>query len=302
MDGQVAELADAHGSGPCGRKALGVQVPPCPRLALFLAVLLTALSAAAPIVRAQEPLQYPPPPEEPDARQKAAQPPPVTLDQALLEAKSANAVERRQGASDLGLLRVKAASGTLVDMLLNDPDSSARQAAAISLAMVGAQSAAPELIKALQDKDEAVRLSSIESLGILKASSAEEDLIKLLQSPDLATARASAMALGLIGSPKAAGALKAALQSRDEGVRVEAAVALASLGDASGLAAARQLLQNSKSSWVRMRAAYAISLMGTSADVNLLATAILKERDPAAHRALLQSQKMLEAKTAASAP
>ena len=29
-DGQVAELADAYGSGPYGRKALGVQVPPCP--------------------------------------------------------------------------------------------------------------------------------------------------------------------------------------------------------------------------------------------------------------------------------
>ncbi len=220
----------------------------------------------------------------------------------MLDTKSANVIKRRQGASDLGLLRVEAASGTLVAMLLNDPDSSVRQAAAVALAMVGARSAAPELIKALHDKDEAVRLASIESLGILKAASALGDIIKLLQSSDPATTRASAMALGLIGSPGAAGALKAALQNHDEGVRVEAAVALASLGDASSLPVARTLLQSGKTSWVRMRAAYAISLAGTPNDGSLLETAILAEKDPAVRRAFLRAQKKLEAKTATSAP
>jgi HEAT repeat protein len=264
--------------------------------------LLAVLTASAAIVRAQEPLQYPPPPEEPNARQKAAQPPPINLDKAMLEATSADVIERRQGASDLGWLRVKAASGTLVGMLLNDPDSSVRQAAAVSLAMVGARSAAPELIKALQDKDKAVRLSSIESLGILKAASAVGDLIKLLEGPDPAAARASAMALGLIGSPKAAGTLKAALQNHDADVRVEAAVALGRLGDASGLPAARMLLTSAKASWVRMQAAYAISLAGTPNDLGLLGTAILAEKDPAVRRAIRQAQKTLQAKTATSAP
>ena len=27
----MAELADAHGSGPCARKGVGVQLPPCAR-------------------------------------------------------------------------------------------------------------------------------------------------------------------------------------------------------------------------------------------------------------------------------
>jgi len=41
---EVAELADAHGSGPCARKGVGVRVPSsAPRVSLFVFLAISSL-------------------------------------------------------------------------------------------------------------------------------------------------------------------------------------------------------------------------------------------------------------------
>ena len=106
-----------------------------------------------------------------------------------------------------------------------------RARAAKALGDMGARSAAPKLIEALDDRDAGVRATAARTLGKLASSEAVEPLVRALASGTLPRAVAG-LALHEIGSDAVPGLL-GLLESDDESVRATAVELIGRLGCAS---------------------------------------------------------------------
>jgi HEAT repeat protein len=118
--------------------------------------------------------------------------------------------------------------------LLQDPNPTARRAAANTLALMRASKAAEPLIPLLKDKYPKVREAAASALGTLKLRAAVGPLLPLLADKRQAVRIAAADALGRIGDKAAVESL-AKLAGDDFPVQVAAAIALARLDDPRGV-------------------------------------------------------------------
>lgn len=181
----------------------------------------------------------------------------------LIEALGDPVARVRQAAEDaLGLMTWRPATDKLSQMLLNDPDASVRQQAAISLAYILDPKAGPALQAALKDDNMPVRYAALHALGILKYAPAEKEIAGMLSSKDSTLRRGAIAALGQLGAKDEAGDISKYLDDQDQYVRIEAIKALGDIGDPSAGPGLVKLLAASEPAQVRMEAALSLSKMG----------------------------------------
>lgn len=126
-----------------------------------------------------------------------------------------------------GLLKIGvAASGPLVDVLLNHKNSFMRRHAAMILGELGDKAALAPLIRALDDRMPAVRWSAAIALGLLKDNRAVPMLKRQLKSQIWQLRVNSAVSLGWIGDKRALSSLLKSLKDSHHMVRRAAAFAL----------------------------------------------------------------------------
>lgn len=127
--------------------------------------------------------------------------------------------ERADAVNDLGEARYAPAVPHLA-ALVRDSDPGTRFLAAKALGKIGdeAESAVPDLLKALRADDIFLRMAVTGAL-INIGSPAVPGLVKALFDNNKAVRRASAKALGKIGADRALSPLRVALNDSDEAVR-----------------------------------------------------------------------------------
>jgi len=103
----------------------------------------------------------------------------------------------------LGLMRIRAASKKIANILETDKDPSVRQISAVSLGYIADRNTVPSLIKGLEDPHQGTQFACVNSLGILRDSSAVKALSKGLMSKDSRMRNSCAYALGNIADRQA---------------------------------------------------------------------------------------------------
>jgi HEAT repeat protein len=122
----------------------------------------------------------------------------------------------------------------LVEQIEGDGHPLPRQAAVISLGLIGDRSAVPALLRALQTAPPDVRFQAATSVAQLDSAAAQAPLQQALHDADAEVRAAAAAALGDIGDRQAAAALAGLLDDPHPEASFEAACALARLGDRRG--------------------------------------------------------------------
>ena len=143
---------------------------------------------------------------------------------------------RREAAFAIGKSRSRAATTTLVDLMLHDKKPSVRGAAAVALGQIGddgALSALSQVVsgqgskkkKSKSFEEEFVVRSAVRSLGQIRSRASVPALISALQDDtnSVETRREAATALGSIGDPSALPALQAAFAANADPYLSEAA-------------------------------------------------------------------------------
>jgi HEAT repeat protein len=142
---------------------------------------------------------------------------------------------RYSAALALGDLADRDSAEKLAQLLSEDDDPMVRQAAAVSLGVVGDDGVEDALLKATKDPSSDVRFHVAAALPRLKADVVYAPLRLLITDED-PTVRANAVAaLGDIPIKKAADEIAGCLNDRYPEVRLEAAIALARMDDTRGV-------------------------------------------------------------------
>jgi hypothetical protein len=123
----------------------------------------------------------------------------------------------------------------LLEVFVNENDSSVKSLIAEALGKFGSKSAVPSLVKALDDSDEDVRISAIVSLGKLGDQSAVPKLFKLLNDKNEDIRYYAIHSLGNLQSTSSVPALILVLRDKEAFFRAAAAEALGKIGDKSAI-------------------------------------------------------------------
>ena len=133
----------------------------------------------------------------------------------LVEALSDKEETVREAASfALGQISDPAATGLLIP-LLADPEPSVRATTACSLGMIGNRKATDALSFATGDADPEVRASAIFALGLMRDEAGVDEMIDALDDPSFDVRYDAVWALGQIGEPDAEEHLQGALVTLD---------------------------------------------------------------------------------------
>ncbi|HET6975553.1 MAG TPA: HEAT repeat domain-containing protein [Pyrinomonadaceae bacterium] len=186
---------------------------------------------------------------------------------------------RRHCATALGLMGSKAAVGTLIGVVENDPAPDVRGAAATALGRIRSEEAIQPLIALLQDRDDITSASAATALGRIGSNKAVEPLLTLLADREVTVRRSAAIALArIIGWKKSKRALERRLSLGDDDSRVFAATALGYSGSRRAIPHLIELLHDGEG-YIRADAALALGFVGDMEESEILIEA-LSDRDP----------------------
>lgn len=130
---------------------------------------------------------------------------------------------RKQTIKSLAEMGNKTVIPILIEILLNDPASSVRQAVAQAFQKgLTDKSTVPALIKALKDTDESVRGATAAALGAIKDRAAIPYLCEALKDVSEHVRGSAIYSLAKIGDKAAIGALEELLSNSEESPNIKA--------------------------------------------------------------------------------
>jgi len=197
----------------------------------------------------------------------------------LEEASDANSASRLEAIFYLGALGSKDSIPGLSRLLAPDhtPDPAVRAQVAWSLGLLGIQDAAAPLTQALGDPNPDVRSSAAASLGLLVGASGRTALFHALEDPMPQVRAAAVEGLGRQGDSLAFSALADRLNDSDESVVARATWALGELQDPKAVPLLVRLLQEGKSSELRIQAALSLGRIGDLSSLEALREVATKD-------------------------
>lgn len=146
-----------------------------------------------------------------------------TLDNLLSNLLDIHPLIRKQAIKSLAEMGNKTVIPILIEILLNDPASSVRQAVAQAFQKgLTDKSTVPALIKALKDTDESVRGAAAAALGIIKDKAAIPYLCEALKDESEHVRCSVIYPLAKIGDKAAIGPLEELISNPEESSNIKA--------------------------------------------------------------------------------